>query len=83
MREQVVWHLVFCTGLLKAADDWIFDFTNKGYDFDQAIPPDGWVGINYCGRPDLQSPINLMPPLGVYGWIYGDPIPFEFENFEI
>jgi len=30
---------------------WQFDFANKGYDFDQAIPPDGFTGVNHCGEP--------------------------------
>jgi len=34
-----------------ANTDWIFDFTNKGYDFDKAIPPTGWTGVNRCGEP--------------------------------
>jgi len=30
----------------------------------------------------LQSPINLLSPIGVYGWVYGDPIPIELTDFE-
>jgi len=25
----------------------------------------------------MQSPVNLMTPLGIYGWIYGLPTPVE------
>ena len=69
--------------LALAQDDWIFDYANKGYDFDQAIPPAGWVGVNRCGEPENQSPINLLEPLGPYGWAYGEAIPIEFENLDI
>jgi len=30
----------------------------------------------------LQSPINLLSPIGIYGWVYGEPIPIELTNFE-
>ena len=69
--------------LVTGQDDWIFDFANQGYDFDQAIPPAGWVGINRCGEPENQSPVNLLSPLGVYGWVYGEALPFEKENLKI
>ena len=35
-----------------------------------------WVNMhNYCGVDhDRQSPINLLPPLGSYGYAYDKPI---------
>ena len=41
------------------------------------------MGVNRCGEPENQSPINLFQPLGTYGWIYGEVLPFEHENLVV
>ena len=53
--------------------------SNEGYKFHYANKGDDWSQIeglaaedNMCGL-DNQSPINLLQPIGSYGWAYGYP----------
>ena len=53
--------------------------SNEGYKFHYANYGDDWSSIeglpkseNECNG-DTQSPINLMQPIGSYGWAYGYP----------
>lgn len=53
--------------------------SNEGYKFHFANYGDDWNQIeglaaedNMCGL-DTQSPINLLQPIGSYGWAYGYP----------
>jgi len=66
-----------------AKSDWQFSYENQGYDFHKAIPPEGWKGVNRCGQPNNQSPINFFEYLGPYGMPYGAVIPAEVEKLEV
>ena len=53
--------------------------SNEGYKFHYANYGNDWKEIegldtneNKCSA-DIQSPINLMEPIGSYGWAYGYP----------
>ena len=36
-----------------AGSEWIFNYTNMGYDWPYAaIPPDDFTGVNRCGEPN-------------------------------
>ena len=47
---MLLFNLIITT--VWAGADWVFDYANKGYDFDKATPPDGFVGVNRCGEPE-------------------------------
>lgn len=50
---------------------WVYDYKYLGRDWGSIHGP----GTNYCGDGEHQSPINLMTPIGSYGWAYGEPVP--------
>ena len=62
---------------------WDFDYADRGRDWSRATPPDGWIGLNRCSEPENQSPVNLMEPIGSYGWAYGKALPAENDEIEI
>ena len=39
-------------GQVKGGKDWIFNYENNGYDFETAIPPDWFKGLNRCAEPE-------------------------------
>jgi len=43
---------VLLTCVAAGKDIWTFNYANQGYDFDKAIPPDGFEGVNRCGEPE-------------------------------
>jgi carbonic anhydrase len=64
-----------------AGGGWVYDYSQNGDDWATITPPEGEV--NYCATDNLnQSPINLMSPLGSYGWAYGLPVPKEEDNHD-
>ncbi len=78
-RVSTLLLLLFAFTEAQVANYWQFNYAKKGYDFDKAIPPEGWAGVNRCGEPENQSPISLLSPLGIYGWAYGVAVPHELE----
>jgi len=66
---------------MKHASDegYKYHFANYGLDWGQiyGLADD----INKCGGDD-QSPINLMQPIGSYGWAYGLPNPKEHDKWD-
>lgn len=54
-----------------AGYDWVYDYKYLGRDWGSVTGP----GENLCGDGEHQSPINLMTPIGSYGWAYGEPVP--------
>ena len=64
---QLMIHL--CTAM-----GWNYTYARNGSDWGDLVGPNGEV--NMCGTSNLkQSPINLMTPIGSYGWAYGLPVP--------
>lgn len=56
-------------------------YTNNGSDWKYLIPGEG--EINYCATDiDNQSPINLLKPLGSYGFAYGEWLPMALDNIK-
>ena len=56
--------------------------SNEGYKFNYANYGLDWTTVegledadNQCGSHTNQSPVNLMHPIGSYGWAYGLPLP--------
>lgn len=53
-------------------------YTQNGTDWKYLVPGEG--EINYCATDsDNQSPINLLKPLGSYGFAYGEWLPHESD----
>ena len=57
-----------------------------GYKFHYASYGNDWGVVdglsdedNFCGFGENASPINVMDPIGSYGWAYGFPLP-KFED---
>ena len=68
LQISVISCLLF--GLVSSSGDgWVYDYKNNGADWGTIQGPNGT--INYCGRAENQSPINLMDPIGKYGRAYG------------
>lgn len=60
--------------------DSIPSFQNPGYDYKYLGKDWGLLDLgegveNFCGDGLNQSPVNLMTPIGSYGWAYGNPLP--------
>lgn len=58
-----------------------FDYKFNGKDWGLIKAPEGHV--NYCGDGLNQSPINLMTPLGTYGYAYGTPQSTVDDAFDV
>jgi methionine-rich copper-binding protein CopC len=57
-----------------------YDFVYNGRDWANLVEKEGET--NWCKHDTKnQSPINLMQPLGSYGWAYGFAIPKNRDNF--
>jgi hypothetical protein len=75
-RELVASAKASATGLVEFKMDYT---SNEGYKFHYANYGQDWNKIdglpdseNECGS-EVQSPINIMQPIGSYGWAYGYP----------
>ena len=78
--KYLIWYLVQLTAMVlgNPANPWVFDYEQKGADWGTLEAPPGLV--NNCNSTTNQSPINLMDPIGSYGWAYGQPLPKEHDN---
>ena len=56
----------------------LYDYQQKGDDWGDIVFEDGT--LNWCGETGNQSPINLMQPLGTYGWVYGAILPIAADE---
>lgn len=55
-----------------------YNYKNNGLDWGDLVPENGTK--NFCGTDiDNQSPVNLMFPVGAYGWAY-DVIPKDRDK---
>ena len=64
----------------NAKGGWTYDYKQNGADWGKLVSSNR--AINYCGQTRNQSPINLLNPIGSYGWAYGETIPKEHDKFE-
>lgn len=58
-----------------------YDYANLGKDWPYLKAPEG--EYNHCGDELNQSPINLMQPIGSYGWAYGETVPKTHDQLEM
>jgi carbonic anhydrase len=58
-----------------------YDYAKLGKDWPSLQAPEG--EINHCGDELNQSPINLMQPIGSYGWAYGETVPKTHDQLEM
>jgi carbonic anhydrase len=69
------------SSVMAAGAGWEYKYDNNGADWASIHPPAG--EINYCATDsDNQSPINLLDPLGSYGWAYDLPLPKVHDKHE-
>ena len=59
-------------------ENWDYNYLSQGADWPELKSKDG-VEQNFCGG-DGQSPINLLEPIGSYGWAYGETVPKEKDS---
>lgn len=64
----------------EAKGGWTYDYKQNGADWKNLVSSN--KAINYCGQTRNQSPVNLLDPIGSYGWAYGETIPKEHDKFE-
>jgi len=64
----------------KAKGGWTYDYKQGGADWDKLVSSNN--AVNYCGQTRNQSPINILNPIGSYGWAYGETIPKDSDKFE-
>ena len=63
-------------------DGYKFHYANFGLDWGHGV--EGLAEEdNYCGIEGTNSPINLMEPIGSYGWAYGLPLSKDNDETEI
>ena len=62
--------------------------TDEGYKYHYKNYGNDWTTIegladadNKCGSEDFQSPINVMQPIGSYGWAYGSALPKQDDSW--
>ena len=60
------------------AEGWSYDYAKLGKDWPSLKGPEGET--NHCGDELNQSPINLMQPIGSYGWAYGETVPKSHDQ---
>lgn len=63
----------------NAVGGWTYDYKQNGADWPKLKSSNN--AINYCGQTRNQSPINLLNPIGSYGWAYGETIPKDSDKF--
>jgi len=63
----------------SAKGGWTYDYKQNGADWKNLKSSNN--AINYCGQTRNQSPINLLNPIGSYGWAYGETIPKDSDKF--
>ena len=69
----------FVSNVMSAGAGWSYLYDNNGADWANVHPPPG--EINYCATDKLnQSPINLLDPIGSYGWAYDLPLSKDNDN---
>ena len=69
-------------GVISAAGaGWEYDYAKLGVDWPSIHAPEG--SSNHCGDELNQSPINLMQPIGSYGWAYGETVPKTHDQLEM
>lgn len=58
-----------------------YDYSTNGEDWKYLMADANET--NYCGvETEHQSPINLMDPIGSYGWAYGLPVSKDKDNVQ-
>jgi hypothetical protein len=75
MMKHILSLVCFLQTAVSAGAGWNYTYATNGTDWPLLKAP--YEGaINHCGPENKkQSPINLLSPIGSYGWAYGLPIP--------
>ena len=55
-----------------------FSYKENGNDWGFIASPD--AKVNNCTEGKKQSPINLLQPIGSYGWAYGETVPISKDS---
>ena len=70
--------LTLSTAVAQKNFGWEYNYKEQGADWPNLKSENGEE--NNCGG-NTQSPVNLLQPIGSYGWAYGETIPKANDKF--